>query len=94
MRTCAECIGGYCDECQLYDIDNGKPDIENCEYFINEEKAFNVVRCCNCKHSLKKPDTNNTYYLICNKKYGIQGTIAPDDYCSYGERKDYESNMP
>lgn len=46
-----------------------------------------VVRCCDCKHRQENPDINNTCYLTCNNIYGIQGTIEPDDYCSYGERK-------
>ena len=47
-----------------------------------------VVRCCDCKYRQENPDIDNTCYLTCNKIYGIQGTIAPDDYCSYGERED------
>lgn len=46
-----------------------------------------VVRCCDCKHRQENPDINNTCYLTCNKIHGIQRTIEPDDYCSYGERK-------
>ena len=49
-----------------------------------------IVMCADCKHSLKNPDINNTCYLTCNMKNGIQGTIAPDDYCSYGKGKNNE----
>ena len=65
-------------------------DIETATAFLNEvadADVVPVVRCCDCKHSQENPDINNTCYLTCNKIYGIQGTIAPDDYCSYGERK-------
>lgn len=83
MRTCAECVSSYCDECQIYcENDGRKPDIENCEYFINEEKPFNVVRCKNCKHSC--------FIKSCSKyecKKGCGSLKYSNDYCSYGERK-------
>lgn len=45
-----------------------------------------VVRCCDCKHRQENPDINNTCFLTCNLKYGLQGTIDPTDFCSYGKR--------
>lgn len=36
-KTCAECQGLYCDECELYDLYNGVPYIENCEKFIDAD---------------------------------------------------------
>ena len=44
-----------------------------------------VVRCCDCKHRIENPDINNTCYLTCNKKWGLQGIVDPTDFCSYGE---------
>ncbi len=84
MRTCAECVGGYCDECQLYDYSNGKPDIENCEDFINEEKPFNVVRCGKCIwYNEEKFICTNPH---CTKSfYGCR--VNENHFCSYGERK-------
>ena len=43
-RTCAECAGGYCDECELYSQYDGRANIKNCEDFvdadlINRQKA-------------------------------------------------------
>lgn len=46
-----------------------------------------VVRCCDCKHKKENPDINNTWFLTCNLTYGLQGTVDPTDFCSYGERK-------
>lgn len=36
-KTCAECQGLYCDKCELYDLYNGVPYIENCEKFIDAD---------------------------------------------------------
>lgn len=47
-----------------------------------------VVRCCDCIHKKENPDINNTCYLTCNKKWGLQGIVDPTDFCSYGERKE------
>lgn len=86
IRTCAECVGGYCDECQLYCEYDGKPDIENCEYFINEEKPFNVLRCKNCKHKGWVQEPCHGKSIDWCKLHDI--CIKETDYCSYGERKD------
>lgn len=87
-RTCAECVSGYCDECELYCQYGEKPDIENCKDFINENNVVPVVRCCDCKHKKENPDINNTWFLTCKLTYGLQGTVDPTDFCSYGERKE------
>jgi hypothetical protein len=87
IRTCAECVGGYCDECQLYIEYDEKPDIENCKYFINEEKPFNVGRCKNCKFYEKVEyyhPTEKATKSVCRL---FKRQMQPDDFCSYGERK-------
>ena len=45
--------------------------------------AMGVVRCRDCKHS-------ECYdaLLYCGHLMGLAGSVAPDDFCSYGERKD------
>lgn len=40
-----------------------------------------VVRCKDCKHLMF-----SDFYGECRK--GYLGIVKPDDYCSYGERKD------
>ena len=42
-----------------------------------------VVHCKNCKHLMF-----SDFYGECSK--GYMGIVSPDDYCSYGERKDGE----
>ena len=49
-----------------------------------------VVRCCECIHRKENPDIYNTCYLTCNLGHGLQGTVDPTDFCSYGERKECE----
>ena len=83
-RTCAECGGGYCDECELYCQYGEKPDIENCKDFINENNVVPVVRCKDCKHfnigviGLNWCDVHSYDELIECKE---------NDFCSYGEKK-------
>lgn len=36
-KTCVECNGSYCDECEIYNIYDGKPKIESCESFVDAE---------------------------------------------------------
>lgn len=57
------------------------------EYIENIPPAdvVEVVRCKDCKYRFS-PNNNDAHY--CNYKYGLQGLVAEEDYCSYGERRD------
>lgn len=45
-KTCVNCGCGPCDECELYSIYDGKPDIENCESFVDRDSvAVNIKPC-------------------------------------------------
>lgn len=48
------------------------------DYFDNLE-SFNIIRCKNCKHYS---------YRSCHLFDGLT-VPGPDDYCSYGERRDF-----
>ena len=95
MTTCKECF--HYELCKRidYELEYHNKSIKEaeeelpikCRFFKNKADVVPVVRCCDCKHRQENPDINNTCYLTCNKINGIQGTIAPEDYCSYGERK-------
>lgn len=51
--------------------------------------AVPVVRCPLCKyHMVYKEKDGNGSYLGCTRPWGLRGALAPDDFCSYGERKD------
>lgn len=52
-----------------------------CPDFQNKADVVNVVRCKDCKYLML-----SDYYGECSKRY--MGIVLPDDYCSYGERKD------
>lgn len=43
-----------------------------------------VVRCKDCKYWFS---SNNDDAHYCKYQYGLQGLVAEEDYCSYGERK-------
>lgn len=45
------------------------------------EDVVPVVRCIDCKHLMF-----SDCYGECSK--GYMGIVSPDDYCSYGKRKD------
>ena len=47
--------------------------------------AVEVVRCWECKHLMF-----SDCYGECGK--GHMGIVSPDDFCSYGERKDCDGN--
>lgn len=56
-------------------------------YFITNAPAVDVVevvRCKNCKYWFS-PSNDDAHY--CKYKYGLQGLVAEEDYCSYGERR-------
>ena len=44
-----------------------------------------VVRCKDCKHRTDATDSGN---YLCNRK--TLGLVRPNDFCSFGERKDGE----
>ena len=54
--------------------------------------AVEVVRCRDCKHYKPQKKSahweNRAYY--CNRVVTIK--VQPDDFCSYGERKDGDGN--
>ena len=77
-RTCAECVGIYCDECEIYCQYDGKPDIENCKDFINENDVVPVVRCKDCKYLEDR--------LYCRRRKEHPYIVTNTDFCSYGER--------
>lgn len=45
--------------------------------------AVEVVRCKDCKHRADVLDCGN---YLCNRK--MIGMVRPNDFCSFGERKD------
>lgn len=67
-------------------------------YYLNRKKAEEylpygdeiveyapVVRCKDCKHRADATEKGN---YLCNRK--MLGLVRPDDFCSFGERKDGE----
>ena len=53
--------------------------------------AVEVVRCKDCKfYELKNYVVDNIQRMCCENNKGIWTATQPDDFCSYGERRDGE----
>ena len=74
--TCKDCI--HYDVCPLGLAIQGKTG--TCLKFKNKADFVEVVRCKDCKHLMF-----SDMYGECNKRFEI---VRPDDFCSYGERKE------
>ena len=62
-----------------------------CAYVIWEEPTIDIVLCKECKWWLDNLNEDNTYedYVECPFD-GTRRIPKPDDFCSYGERKESE----
>ena len=69
----------YPSKCELC---NATSDIVNNYPCFQNKDIVEVVRCKNCKHCL-----TDDYTIYCDSAKGLD-QILPDDYCSYGERKE------
>lgn len=90
MATCKDCI--HYDVCQYHIDEETDMTITECGKFKNKSVFEEVVRCDNCKHNVanKEIDTlDETDYsgedIVCS--YFMTDGLAPNDFCSYGERK-------
>lgn len=61
-----------------------KEENPKCSYFVNAADVVEVVRCKDCKYW----QDNNDGYPHQECRWGNYETPDPDDYCSYGELKD------
>lgn len=85
-NTCYDCI--HYDIC--YKIEHYGRDLETnipCELFIGVNDRVEVVRCKDCKHKFTEYDGSFTCNVFSNS-YGLPYRINPDDFCSYGERRE------
>ena len=53
---------------------------------LDSAPSIDIVRCKECKYCV---DEGAQRALVCDNSY-IDMDIHPDDYCSYGERKESE----
>lgn len=56
------------------------------------EHVGELVRCKDCKFSVK--DEYNIYHgsEISNRCIAMGAVVSPDDYCSWAERRDHETD--
>ena len=87
MATCRDCL--HDDACRSlltamgYAVDgDGNDADERCDTFKTKTKYTEVVYCKDCKHL-----EITGCYGECNKLVRI---VRPDDFCSYGERREGE----
>lgn len=88
LKTCKYCFDGNCVDKRSYD---------RCEFTLLKNKTLSVdavlaVRCRECKHGKLDffADNGTTHiesYKCIHSTMGIK-IMEPDDFCSYGERKD------
>ena len=86
-RDCKNCYSHLV--CGVYN-----PNFENyapeCNLYMGKEYYEKVVRCRDCIHW-----GGITYGFVCKKFSGIETKICmgADQYCSYGERKEYDDTV-
>ena len=81
MARCLNCI--HCDVC---DTDRYYKErvYGDCSDFFNDANIVEVVRCKDCKYyEIHKPNVT----LNCERD-GKLIAMMPNDFCSYGERKE------
>ena len=54
--------------------------------------AVEVVRCRDCKRCFKHTTKRNRQYMWICMRNDTDLYVRPDDFCSYGERKDGDGN--
>ena len=54
--------------------------------------AVEVVRCRDCKRCFKHTTKRNRQYMWICMRNDTDLYVRPDDFCSYGERKDGDVN--
>lgn len=82
MMTCRECMHHLV--CAIYapNFDDILANGESCSQFKNDSYFVKVVRCKDCKYH-RDLDVGVT----CERMDGLLMNF-PDDYCSYGRRKE------
>lgn len=57
-----------------------------------DDDLVEVVRCRDCKHWTRDGNGYCDDESYCNNPDGLDNYAKPDDYCSYGKRKDGADN--
>ena len=66
--------------------------VDLAEELLNDIPSIDIVRCKECKYWVQEGNESFGYAMFCNHdcSLGGQGIKNPDDFCSYGERKESE----
>ena len=85
---CGDCF--HAELCEKFEMLVGfsKDNPAYCSMFLNSADVALAVRCKDCKHyEIHKPKV-----LENCERNGYIIPMKPDDFCSYGERKDGDGN--
>lgn len=85
MAVCGKCIHkNVCDFCKEMGFENVvRANDFNCKDYISTADVVEVCRCGKCKYA-------NEDGTIC--RYSVGREVEPTHYCSYGVRKNENSN--
>ncbi len=75
-------MANICEKCTHRNVCRYQEPCEECNQFAEE-----VVRCKDCKHYMLWEDSEDK--RTCGKAIGLM-ISAPDDFCSYGKRREGE----
>lgn len=78
--TCKNCM------CDIVCPHIDDADANRCQFYKDKERLVEVVRCKDCKWMVEEG------YCVTNVKGAGYKKPKPDDFCSYGERKDGAEN--
>jgi hypothetical protein len=89
VAKCKDCI--HFAVCSPHtEPDESYPEVGGCPAFKSNDDFMEVVRCKDCKHY--KPQSKSAHWnskaLYCCRSATVK--MKPDDFCSYGERREGE----
>lgn len=95
-KRIAEIKKQYCTDCENYGgvkcracwVDDAMCLIDD----ATTVDAVEVVRCRDCKRCFKHTTKRNRQYMWICMRNDTDLYVRPDDFCSYGERKDADGN--
>lgn len=96
--TCKDCFKfSDClewESTKYYGLDACCNNVESlCEDFKNKADFVEAVRCRNCKRCFEKRTKRNKQLMrFCMRMDGNEYQVNANDFCSYGERKNEDSN--
>ena len=87
VYTCADCL--HYDACNYHMTEETELGVDACQHFLCSRDFERVVRCKDCVMYTNNIEDENLRDGFCNRIAQFAFDFRnPDDYCSYGKRKD------